>query len=210
MGGTLATQRAQLLHSIQAQSMLIKTLEAQVASSGNQFKQAQVLYQSRQSWLNARQEINRQPEFQVMSAPFSGVVYSTEREQGEQVNQLEPVLTVLDCNDLWIETVVRANEARRIDTQKPVSVHMSGYSQAVTGEVDLIQPISSIQGVEERSKLMQVQALLPAIPATLVGQPLVRVTVRIPPPPEHEQSERFCGIGQSVSLTFSKKSAASI
>lgn len=210
MGGNLATQRAQLLQSIQAQSVLIKTLEAQVASSSNRFKQAQALYQNRQSWLNARQELNRQPEFQVMSAPLSGVVYSTEREQGEQVNQLEPVLTLLDCNDLWIETVVRANEASRIDTQKPVSVHLSGYTNTVTGEVDLIQPISSIQGVEERSKLMQVQALLPAIPAALVGQPLVRVTVRIPPPPEHEQSQRFCGIGQSVSLTFSKKTAGSI
>lgn len=212
IGGSVSEQRTQILQAIQAQSVLVSTLEATVASANTRLKQAQTLYKNRSFlWGDRGQYLNRaQQLFQVLSAPFVGVVYSTEREQGEQVNQLEPVLTLLDCNDLWIESVVRADEASRIDPQKPVSVHLNGYSQALVGEVDLMQPISSIQGIEERAKLMQVQALLPAISPTLVGQALMRVTVRIPPPPGHNQNQQFCGVGQSASLTFSKKPFGSI
>lgn len=205
IGGTLAEQRTQLLQAIQAQTVLVSTLEAQVASAKVQLKQAQSLYNDRDRLWGVRQQyLNSNEQFQVLSAPFTGVVYSTQKEQGEQVNHLEPILNLLDCNDLWIETVIRADEANRIDPQMPVSVHLNGYPQVI-GEVDLMQPISSIQGIEERSKLTQVQALLPAIAPTLVGQPLMRVTVRIPPPPAHNQYQKFCGVGQSASLTFSKK-----
>ncbi len=205
IGGNLSNQRAQLKQQIQAQMVLISTLQTQVLTTQNRINQAQSLYKNRPSLVSNSSSLKRDRQMQVMSAPFSGVVYNTEREQGEQVNQLEPVLTLLDCNDLWIETVVRADQVSQIDTQKPVRVRLNDNGQTVVGEIDLIQPISAIQAIEERSKLMQVQALLPAIPPTLVGQPLVRITVRIPPPPEHSQSQRFCGIGQSSSLTFSKK-----
>lgn len=204
IGGNLSNQRAQLKQQIQAQTVLISTLQTQVLTTRNRMNQAQSLYKNRPSLVNSS-SLKRDRQMQVVTAPFSGVVYNTEREQGEQVNQLEPVLTLLDCNDLWIETVVRADQAGQIDTQKPVRVRLNDNGQTVVGEIDLIQPISAIQAIEERSKLMQVQALLPAIPPTLVGQPLVRITVRIPPPAEHSQSQRFCGIGQSTSLTFSKK-----
>ena len=212
IGGAVSEQRTQILQAIQAQTVLVNTLEAQVRNANNRLRQAQALYKNRSLlWGDRQQFVTQvQQQFQVLTAPFFGVVYSTEREQGEQVNQQEPVLTLLDCNDLWIETVVRADEANRIDPQKPVSVHLNGNSETVVGEIDLMQPISSIQGIEERTKLTQVQALLPAISPTLVGQALMRVTVRIPPPPGHSQNQRFCGVGQSASLTFSKKSFRAI
>jgi multidrug resistance efflux pump len=176
LGGTLWDQRSKLLQAIQSQEMLVSTLEAQVASGKQQLNQAQSLYKNRPSLAQSSKNLQGYPQVQDVSAPFAGVVYSTEREQGEQVTQSQPILTLLDCNELWVETVVSADQASSIDTHKPVSVQLAGYSKTVPGEVDLIQPISSIQGIEERSKLMQVQALLPAIRPKLVGQPLVRVT----------------------------------
>lgn len=205
LGGSLSDQRSKLLQAIQSQEMLVSTLEAQVTSGKQQLNQAQSLYKNRPSQAQSSKNLQGYPQVQDVSAPFAGVVYSTEREQGEQVTQSQPILTLLDCNELWVETVVSADQASSIDTHKPASVQLAGYSKTVPGEVDLIQPISSIQGIEERSKLMQVQALLPAIPPKLVGQPLVRVTVRIPPPPQHTQSQQFCGLGQATQLTFSKK-----
>lgn len=124
--------------------------------------------------------------------------------------QSEPILSLLDCNTLWIEAVVRTDEASRIDIQKPVRVKLTDSSEIVAGEIDLIQPLSSIQGIDEQSKLLQVQAFPPAIPSTLGGQPMTRVTIRIPPPPAHTQSQRFCGLGQSARLTFSKKPFGSV
>ena len=105
IGGNLSNQRAQLKQQIQAQTVLISTLQTQVLTTRNRMNQAQSLYKNRPSLVNSS-SLKRDRQMQVVTAPFSGVVYNTEREQGEQVNQLEPVLTLLDCNDLWIETVV--------------------------------------------------------------------------------------------------------
>ncbi len=209
---TLSDQRMKLLEAIQAQVALVSDLEDQVASSnGQQFKQAQSLYKNRLSLISKNIDADRAPQVREVLAPFTGVVYSTKRDQGEQVTQSEPILSLLDCNTLWIETVVRTDEASRIDIQKPVRVELTGSSEIVTGEIDLIQPLSSIQGIDEQqSKLMQVQAFPPAIPSTFGGQPMTRVTIRIPPPPAHTQSQRFCGLGQSARLTFSKKPFGSV
>lgn len=209
--GTISDQRTKLLQAIQVQQVTVSSLEAQVVSGKQQLKQAQSLYKNRLSTAaaskTASQEIAlRDRQSSEISAPFAGVVYSTEREQGEQVAESAPVLTLLNCNEVWVETIVPAHQASKIDAQKPVRVQLAGFSQTLSGEVDLMQPISSIQGVEERTKLMQVQALMPTIPPELVGQPLVRVTVRIPPPPQHSQSQQFCGLGQATQVTFSKKS----
>jgi multidrug resistance efflux pump len=205
IGGTLSDQRSKLLQAIQAQQTSIANLEAQISSGRQQLNKAQYLYKNRQPLAPAPVVYPRVRQDIKVSAPFAGVVYSTEHEQGEQVTNAERIMTLLDCNNLWIETVVRADEASRIDTKKPVNVQIRGYSKTITGEIDLLQPISSIQGIDERSKLMQVQALLPTIPSTLVGQALTRVTVKIPPPPEYTNSQQFCGVGQSVRLTFSNK-----
>jgi len=209
---TLSDQRMKLLEAIQAQVALVSDLEDQVASSnGQQFKQAQSLYKNRLSLISKNIDAERAQQVREVLAPFTGVVYSTKRDQGEQVTQSEPILSLLDCNTLWIETVVRTDEASRIDIQKPVRVELTGSSEIVTGEIDLIQPLSSIQGIDEQqSKLMQVQAFPPAIPSTFGGQPMTRVTIRIPPPPAHTQSQRFCGLGQSARLTFSKKPFGSV
>ncbi len=110
--------------------------------------------------MSDRPNLKRDRQLQEVSAPLSGVVYSTEREQSEQVSRSADILTLLDCNDLWVETVIRADQASSIDTQKPVSVQMAGHSEPVNGEVDLIQPVSSIQGIEERTLLHSILTYL--------------------------------------------------
>ncbi len=219
LADSLSDRRAKLLQAIQQQQILVNTLEAKITSAKQQINRSQKLSEN-PPMVSFEKKIAKEPQFQTITAPFAGVVYSTEREQGEQINQGQPVLTLLDCNDLWLETVIKAEvdcndlwletvikaeDASHIDTQKPVKVKFTNDGQTVSGEVDIIQPISSIQGIEERSKLMQVQALLPTIPPNLVGKNLARVTVKMPPPPAHTQSQRFCGLGQAASLTFSKK-----
>ncbi|HBE17469.1 MAG TPA: hypothetical protein DEG17_08055 [Cyanobacteria bacterium UBA11149] len=191
LGSNFADQKANLIQEIQTQVGEVNTLQAKISTSKAQLQQAQSLYSKRQDM--------------EVPAPLTGVIYTTDREEGEEVNQSEPFLTLLDCNELWIESVVSAKEASQIDPNKPVKVTLAGYTEPLTGKLDLVQPISSIQGIEERTRLIQVQALMPAIPPQLVGQPLARVTVRIPPPPSHHQSQQFCGLGQTVRLNFTKK-----
>mgnify|MGYP005840426377 CR=1 FL=1 len=201
-------QRTKFLQTIREQEELVRKLEAEVANSRQQLNQVQVLYKNYPSLSLVSTNQAAKPDRQVREilAPLSGVVYRTEREQGEQVSRSEPMLTLLDCNDLWVEAVVTADTAKSIDTEKPVKVHLTGSPKALLGEVDLIQPIDRTQGITDQNKLSQVQALLPTIPPKMQGQFLTLVTIRIPPPPEHTKSQQFCGIGQAAQLTFSKKS----
>lgn len=157
--GILSDQRTKLLQEIQAQEVVANTLESEVKSGRLQQSKIDSLYKNRATLVSDRPNLKRDRQLQEVSASLSGIVYSTEREQSEQVSRAADILTLLDCNDLWVETVIRADQASSIDTQKPVSVQMAGHSEPVNGEVDLIQPVSSIQGIEERTKLMQVQAL---------------------------------------------------
>jgi EAL domain-containing protein (putative c-di-GMP-specific phosphodiesterase class I)/multidrug resistance efflux pump len=191
---TLSDQRARLNQTIQEQSVIVSTLTAKLESARQQFKQAKSLYSPQQD--------------AEVKAPLDGVVYTTQQDRGGQVNPAESLVTLLDCNNLWAEVVLPASQASNLDTQKPVQVQLGGTSEKVTGQIALMQPISnSFTAMPmERSKTGQTEALLPVIPPNVAGQPLVRVTVKIPPPPQYGQAQKFCGLGQPAQMTFAKKS----
>ena len=119
---------------------------------------------------------------------------------------------MLDCNTLWVEVVVSAEDASRLDATQPVHVRLSNQQGIFEGEVDLIQPISTISAsngfaeIEKEGRRMQVQALSPTIPAELMKEPfLKRVTVKVPPNPNNAQPQQLCGLGQVAQLTFAKQ-----
>lgn len=180
---SLLNQRVSLTQTIQTQATLVKTLEAQLASKQQLLAQAQAAYTDRKDI--------------VVTAPFTGVIHRTEQEQGEQVNRPSNLLTMLDCNDLWVEMLVSVDQANRIDRQQPVRVQLVGDATTLIGDIDLIESVSNIETIKQ-----QLQAITPAPPTELIGQPLVRVTVKIPPSAQQTQAQRFCGIGQSATLTF--------
>jgi DNA-binding NarL/FixJ family response regulator/multidrug efflux pump subunit AcrA (membrane-fusion protein) len=186
-GNNLAKETAQLKQQIVNQSLLIDNLRTELELVQQQLEQ-----------LRSRANELKQVE---IKAPLSAVVYSTEREQGELIRQSEALLTLLDCNDIWVETVVDAKDATKIDMQQPVMVELAGETEPIEGKIALIQAVSS-QGEQERSQRLQSQALVPTIPKDLVGQNLSRITVAIPPPSNYSQTNKFCGLGQPSRLTF--------
>jgi membrane fusion protein, multidrug efflux system len=189
----LLQQRNQLTQAAQTQSTLIRTLETQLKTNQQRLQQARSLQSDRQKL--------------SLTAPFKGVIYNADHEQGEAIVRTQPLLTLLDCNEIWVEVIVSANEASTIDSQAPVRVQFVGSASPVVGKVDLIQPISSMQQIEEHPRLTQSVAILPVIPMNLIGQPIARITVKIPPPPQYNQAQQFCGVGQAVQLTFQRKSS---
>jgi membrane fusion protein, multidrug efflux system len=191
LGNGFVQESAQLQQQIQTQASLVRTLTSERDNAQQRLAQARSIFSSRRDL--------------EVAAPFAGVVYRTERERNEQVEQSAPLLTLLDCKDLWVEIVVSAKEASQIDMSKPVKVELSSAQAAVMGEVMLNQPMSSAQGGEDQFRLTRVQALQPVIPPELAGQALVRLTIRIPPPEVQTQAQQFCGVGQLARLTFTKK-----
>ncbi len=130
-------------------------------------------------------------------APFDGVIYATNHDAGEQVNRPTVLLSLLDCNDLWVETLVSTDQASRIDTGKPVRIQHNGQSETVVGHVDFVTAMTAGEITKARS-----EALIPNAAANLNGQSLARVRVRMPSNPIQEQAYRFCGVGETVKLTF--------
>jgi membrane fusion protein, multidrug efflux system len=183
----IAREKTQLKQQIVTQSLSIDNLKSEISIAQMQLKR-----------VRSRANLAKQIE---IKAPLSAVVYSTDREQGELIRQSEPLLTLLDCNDIWVETVVNVKDATKIELQKPVMVELAGETEAIEGKIALIQAVSS-QGEQERSQRLQSQALVPTIPNNLVGQNLSRITVAIPPPSSYSQTNKFCGLGQPSRLTF--------
>ena len=201
---SILEQRTNLMRLIQTQTVLVNTLQTQLDSARERLKQTQAFKPNSilQPVSTAKRYLARQDH--EVAAPFAGIVYKTDREPGEQINRTEAILTMLDCNELWVEAVIPASDVNNLQMQKPVSVQIAGYPETIAGEIDLIQPVSS-QGSDRQLPSIQSQALSPSIPPNLAGQPLARVTVRIPPPPQYTQSNQFCGVGQLTKLTFQKK-----
>lgn len=201
---SILDQRTKLMQLIQTQTVLVNTLKTQLDSARERLKQTQAFKPNSilQPVSTTKRYLARQ-DYEV-AAPFAGIVYKTDREPGEQINRTEAILTMLDCNELWVEVVIPASVVSSLQMQKPVSVQIAGYPETMAGDIDLIQPVSG-QGIAQQLPSTQAQALSPSVPPNLAGQPLARVTVRIPPPPQYTQSNQFCGVGQLTRLTFQKK-----
>ncbi|EAW34478.1 EAL domain-containing protein [Lyngbya sp. PCC 8106] len=189
--------------------------EEQLAFHQQQVQQQEQQIQAEQI---AQQQLQQQtitPLKTQLKAPFTSVVYRTEREKGELVNKSEAVLSLLDCNSLWVEAVIPAEDASRLDTQKSVQVRLANNSEILKGEIDLIQPVSvistasqtgSFADIDKQGRRMQVQALSPTIPAELMDESfLKRVTVKIPPHQNGNQPQQLCGLGQVAQITFARQ-----
>ena len=188
----LQSEQLKLLRDIQTQTVLVSTLQLELQSQQQQLAQ-----------FSANQDDGGDsPALVTISAPFDGVVYGTQHDVGEQVNRPMNLLSLLDCNDLWVEALVGLEQAKRIDADQPVRVQLAGYPRTLVGEVELISATSAGDLTQART-----EALLPAIPSRLIGQPLTRVRVKIPPTSVQNQAEQFCGIGQSAKLTFGTQSS---
>ncbi|MGD1862318.1 MAG: HlyD family secretion protein [Leptolyngbyaceae cyanobacterium] len=179
----LPSQQRRLRQTIQEQVSLISNLEMKLRDEEGRLDQFQDRYGE-----------DRALE---VKAPFDGVIYSTAHDAGEQVNRPATLVSLLDCNDLWVEALVDAERANRIQADQPVRVKLANSSDTAVGEVEVIEAISQGKLTQART-----EALLPAVPPELAGQPLARVRVRIPPTPEQSVSYQFCGVGQSAQLTF--------
>lgn len=182
----LQAHRRRLLQDIQAEVARIQVLESKLQ-----------VQQIQSSSTPAMVETQSVAATVPIAAPFDGVVYNTRRDTGEQVNRPNVLLSLLDCKNLWVEALVSVEQAKRIDVDQPVRLQLASSDETVVGEIEFVNAISNGTLTESRA-----EALLPAVPASLVGQPIARVRVSMPPTLMQEQSYQFCGVGQSVTLTF--------
>ena len=190
---SIQSQKRQLTEEIQHQLSQVDLLALELQS-----RSSEVLSISNNSTTNNSISATLPDQFLIpLLAPFEGVVYATHHDAGEQVNRPTNLLSLLDCRALWVEALVTADQANRIDVRQPVRIQHSGSSNTVIGQVDFVTAISAGEITKARS-----EALIPSVSANLAGQPLARVRVSMPASQVQEQPYRFCGVGESAKLTF--------
>ena len=187
---SVQSQKRQLTEEMQRQTSQIELLALELQSG-------EALTVAANSSAQTVSTTQADPSLIPLLAPFEGVVYATHHDTGEQVNRPTDLLSLLDCNALWVEALVTADQANRIDVNQPVRIQHSGNSDTVIGHVDYVTAVSTGEITKARA-----EALIPAVSANLTGQPLARVRVSMPASQVQEQSYRFCGVGESAKLTF--------
>lgn len=76
-------------------------------------------------------------------SPIAGVVVARNASPGDTVPAGQPLLTVFDPNQLWINANIEENQIRRVQTGQRVTVHVDALDLDLAGRVIAITPASA-------------------------------------------------------------------
>ena len=127
----LQGQRRRLTEDIQRQQAQIDLLAVELETQTTQTTDQTAAVDQE---VLAKQVASGDPSLIPLVAPFEGVIYATNHDAGEQVNRPAALLSLLDCNELWVETLVSTDQARRIDASQPVRIQQ-GDAETNVGNV---------------------------------------------------------------------------
>lgn len=153
-----------------------------------------------------------------LKAPVSGIVYNVHANNGEFLQPKQPVMDILDCDQVWVDTFVDEKEVAKIDTQAPVEVHLLADEDAppLSGEVMFLR-YGAEQALNESAKGESVRDLAEWKAAQAPGQEtvmklkpynlntpklaLIRLKLQTLPP---RNKNNFCSVGGKVEAVFKR------
>lgn len=107
---------------------------------------------------------------------FSGVVIEKMVQQGQYVNAGEPLFSIADLSNVWVELEVYENDARAIKTGQTVEIRSSAYpGEVFRGKVSLLYPY-----LDPKTRTMRVRVSLPNPGTKLKQEMFVKATVTMP------------------------------
>ncbi|XFA73473.1 HlyD family efflux transporter periplasmic adaptor subunit [Thermosynechococcaceae cyanobacterium Okahandja] len=143
--------------------------------------------------------INQQLQLQRLAAitvPTSSVVWSVIHKTGSLGIPLtagDPILELLDCEDVWATALVSERDNARLRVGAPATVRLlDGSDRRITGYV------RAIRGGPGKVEVGQNIAVPPP---DLVRNELA-VDVQLDTLPPELSAQNFCGVGQSVEVVF--------
>jgi multidrug resistance efflux pump len=78
-----------------------------------------------------------------VTAPVDGVVIARSANAGDTVPAGQPLLTLVDPKQLWINANVEETQVRRLQIGQPVAVHVDALDVDLAGHVKAITPASA-------------------------------------------------------------------
>jgi len=76
-------------------------------------------------------------------APFDGVIVATPSAVGSSVAVGQPIVTMVDPTQLWVNANIEETNITRVKAGQPVTVHVDALGSDVSGKVDVITPATS-------------------------------------------------------------------
>ncbi|URR36406.1 HlyD family efflux transporter periplasmic adaptor subunit [Thermosynechococcus sp. HN-54] len=144
---------------------------------------------------NIKQQLSLQRVAPV-KAPTTAVVWSVIHKTGDLGIPLtagDPIVKVLDCNDVWATALVAERDNPRLRIGQEATVRLlDGSDRRLKG---IVRAIRGGPGKVEVGENVAVP------PPDLVRNELA-VDVQLNNLPEDLSAERFCGVGQSVEVVF--------
>jgi len=78
-----------------------------------------------------------------VKAPFDGVIVATPSAVGSTVAVGQPVVTMVDPTQLWVNANIEETNIARVKVGQPVTVHVDALGSDLPGKVDVITPATS-------------------------------------------------------------------
>lgn len=144
----------------------------------------------------------------AIKSPIAGTIHSQKYQPGEIVESSQPIATIIDCNNLWVEATVDPQITTKINTQEPVLVTIAERNLSLEGKISLIESLNSNQPETEQSSINR--AITAQIPPSLTNGNYSRIVVSVPSSVELVNEQQFCSVGQTAQLSFGKEAESLI
>jgi multidrug resistance efflux pump len=168
-------------------------LELDIANAQTRLTQAQLAVSN----LKAQLKIQKQAP---VKAPMAGIVWSVEAKGstqfGKPVNANEGLLKVLDCQDTWVEAFVSEKDLDAIRVGMPVTIDRLGQPGKLQGRIAAVR--AGMGRVAVGNEV--------AVPPDERARREVGLQVTWLDRPQ-AGADQFCGVGQSVEVSFQKTDA---
>jgi multidrug resistance efflux pump len=121
-----------------------------------------------------------------VTAPVDGVVIARNANAGDTVPAGQPLLTLVDPKQLWINANVEETVVKRLQVGQPVEIHVDALDATVSGHVKAITPASA--------------ATFSLLPSQNTAGNFTKQTQLVPVKIELDQPEPRLSIGTSVEV----------
>ncbi|MEM9276654.1 MAG: response regulator [Cyanobacteria bacterium P01_F01_bin.143] len=121
----------------------IINLEQQIFNQQSTIDFLQKELSNLQQKLNDAQENSLNNQIIPLEAPISGAIYNINYREGDLIPSGQEIVTLIDCQNLWVEAVVEKKVAAKINLQKEVSVQLEDRESLILGKVDLIESLGN-------------------------------------------------------------------
>jgi multidrug resistance efflux pump len=144
------------------------------------------------------QELNTQHQVTV-KVPQNGVIWSIDAQPGEALSANDPILQLIDCQNVWVEAFINEKEAASLSVGQSVDVHLIGTDTVLPGKLQTLRAGTGRVTVGQNVVDPPPEIERRQLPVRVVT---ARIQVDWPEPPS---PENFCRAGRSVEVRTTKE-----